>query len=369
MYEGHEVTAMGITRGKKEKSVESVGWKKKLLFGCVFLFSTLILAIVFAPFILVYYVTRGPVLYQDKVTIDKPLQEVYKASDFLLDDKMLPIRTKDGFSLWASEIEVENPKAVVIYLTDIKEPSITYFYGHAKWMKDNGYASVLLETRAHGESEGDVIGLGYTEVNDVRAVVEYIMKQERYRNVPIVLQGVSMGGAGAINAFGQIPEIDALIAMSAYTSVEDVINDSMRNRGIPEFLCKIERPLVKCALTMVYGREAVETLKPIEQIKNANDRPVFFISSKEDLKVLVENINRFREANPEAEYWVRDSSEHLIIDDGDFTNVEKDTEYCNRILDFLDKVRKVKQNVLSMTKKAYFFCSFLNIRSCYFFER
>lgn len=358
MFEGHEVTAMRITRGKKEKSMEIIGWKKKLLFGSVFVLATLVLAVVFAPFILVYYITRGPVLYHEKPTLDNPLQEVYKASDFLLEDKMLPIRTKDGFSLWASEIEAENPKAVIIYLTDIKQPSVTYFYGHAKWMKDNGYASILLETRAHGESEGDVIGLGYTEVNDVRAVVEYIQKQEQYLDVPIVLQGVSMGGAGAINAFGQIPEIDALIAMSAYTSVEDVINDSMRSRGVPEFLCKVERPLVKFALSIVFGKDAVETLKPIEQIKNTNDRPVFFISSKEDMKVLIENINRFREANPEAEYWVRDSSEHLIIDDGDFINVEKDTEYCNRILDFLDKVRKAKQNVLSMTKKAHFSCPF-----------
>ncbi|HCL04338.1 MAG TPA: lysophospholipase [Lachnoclostridium phytofermentans] len=346
---------MRITRRKKEKSMENIGWRKKLLFGSVFLLATLVLAVVFAPFILVYYITRGPVLYQEKPTLDNPLQEIYKASDFLLEDKMIPIRTQDGFSLWASEIEVENPKAVVIYLTDNKQPSITYFYGHAKWMKDNGYASILLETRGHGESEGNVIGLGYTEVNDVRAVVEYIMKQERYLDVPIVLQGVSMGGAVAINAFGQIPEVDALIAMSAYTSVEDAIIESMRNHGVPEFLCKIERPLVKFALSIVYGRDAVETLKPIDQIKNANDRPVFFISSKEDMKVSIENINRFREANPEAEYWVRDSSEHLINDDSDFTNVEKDTEYCNRILDFLDKVRKAKKNVLSMTKNGSFF--------------
>ncbi|ABX40462.1 hypothetical protein Cphy_0072 [Lachnoclostridium phytofermentans ISDg] len=345
---------MRITRGKKEKSAEIIGWRKKLLFGCVFLLATLVLAVVFAPFILVYYITRGPVLYQVEASFDHPLQEVYKASDFLLEDKMLPIRTQDGFSLWASEIEVENPKAIVIYLTDLKQPSITYFYGHAKWMKDNGYASILLETRGHGESDGDVIGLGYTEVNDVKAVVEYIQKQECYRDVPIVLQGFSMGGAVAINAFGQIPEIDALIAMSAYTSTEDAMIDSMRDHGVPEFLCKIERPLIKFALSIVFGRDAVETLKPIEQIKNANDRPVFFISSKEDLKVSLENIRRFREVNPEAEYWVRDSAAHLDIDDNDFTNVEKDTEYCNRILDFLDKVKKAKQNVLSMTKKAYF---------------
>lgn len=352
---------MRITRGKKNKVMERIGWRKRLLFGSIFLLITLVLAIVFVPLIGVYYITRGPILYQGEANLDYPLQNIYQASDFGLENKMLPIRTKDGYSLWATEIEVEKPEAVIIYLTDIRQPSITYFYGHAKWMKEKGYASILLETRGHGESEGNVIGLGYTEVNDVKAVVEYLRNEERYQDVPIVLQGVSMGGAAAINAFGQIPEIDALIAMSAYTSVEDAMIDSMKKHGVPEFLCKIERPLIKFALSIVFGRDAVESLKPMEQIKNTNDRPVFFISSKEDSKILIENINRFKEVYPEAEYWVRDSSEHYIIDDSDFTNVEKDTEYCNRILEFLDKVKKAKKNVLSMTKKGLFLLPFLKL--------
>ena len=358
MYEGYEVTVMGKTRGKIDKGIETIGWKKKLLHGSVFVLITLVLIIVFAPFIGVYYITRGPILYHGEATLDYPLQDIFQAPDFGLEDKMLPIRTKDGHSLWTSEIEVDNPKAVIIYLTDIRQPSITYFYDHARWMKEKGYASILLETRGHGESEGDVIGLGYTEVNDVKAVVEYIMKEERYQDVPIVLQGVSMGGAVAINAFGQIPEIDALIAMSAYTSIEDTMIDMMRKYGVPEFLCKIERPLIKFALSIVFGRDAVETLKPVEQIKNANGRPVLFISSKEDSKVLIQNIKRFQEAYPEAEYWVRDSSEHLILNDINFINVEEDTEYCNRILEFLEKVRKARQNVLSKTKKGLFFLAF-----------
>ena len=315
---------MRITRGKKNKVMERIGWRKRLLFGSIFLLITLVLAIVFVPLIGVYYITRGPILYQGEANLDYPLQNIYQASDFGLENKMLPIRTKDGYSLWATEIEVEKPEAVIIYLTDIRQPSITYFYGHAKWMKEKGYASILLETRGHGESEGNVIGLGYTEVNDVKAVVEYLRNEERYQDVPIVLQGVSMGGAAAI-------------------------------------LCKIERPLIKFALSIVFGRDAVESLKPMEQIKNANDRPVFFISSKEDSKILIENINRFKEVYPEAEYWVRDSSEHYIIDDSDFTNVEKDTEYCNRILEFLDKVKKAKKNVLSMTKKGLFLLPFLKL--------
>lgn len=127
-------------------------------------------------------------------------------------------KTQDGLNIWCSEIFVENPKAVIIYLTGIIQPSITYFYGHVEWMRENGIATILLEVRGHGQSDGKRICLGYEEVNDVRAVVDYIKSEEEYKDVPVILHGVSMGGAIAVNTFGQIDEVDALIAMSAYSS-------------------------------------------------------------------------------------------------------------------------------------------------------
>lgn len=38
--------------------------------------------------------------------------------------------------------------------------------------------------RAHGESDGDVICVGYKEHLDVRAVVDYIKANDRYNDVP-----------------------------------------------------------------------------------------------------------------------------------------------------------------------------------------
>lgn len=318
--------------------MERIGWKKRLLSGGILLLIIIALTILFAPFITVYYVTRGPVVYQNEVTEKFPLQGVYEAADFGLEEKMIPIRTDDGYSLWASEIEAQNPKAVIIYLTGIRQPSITYFYPHAKWMKEEGYASVLLEVRGHGQSQGDGVGLGYTEVSDVKAVVDYLLQDEKYQDVPIIVQGMSMGGAIAVNSFGQIPQIDGLIAMSTYSSFEDAVIDTLRRHGAPELLCKIERPLVKMALSFVFGSEKVNTLKPIEQIKNAQGRPVLFISTQEDKEVLVKNMERFQEVYPEGEYFIRDSWEHFIVKDCDFLNVTKDTEYCNLILTFLKRV-------------------------------
>lgn len=287
------------------------------------------------PLIIVLFLTNGHVNYKGYATEDYPLQEIYDASDFELDAAELELITEDDYKLWASEVFIEQPKAVIIYLSGIRQPSVTYFYGHSKWMQKNGYASILLELRGHGQSEGHQICMGYQEVADVKAVVDYIKSQQKYNNVPIVLHGVSMGGAVAINSFGQIPEIDGLIAMSAYSSAEDIICDSMKQYHIPQFICDMEKPLFHIGLKLIFGENA-DILRPIEQIKNVGDRPAFLIACMGDTSVPSINTQRLMENAPNCDFWFRDSSDHFIIDGSDFVNMEEDTEYCKKILSFLE---------------------------------
>ncbi len=59
-------------------------------------------------------------------------------------------------------------EAVVLFLSGLQEPSVTAFLGHARMLAERGYASLLLEVRAHGESEGDRIALSFHDHRDVR---------------------------------------------------------------------------------------------------------------------------------------------------------------------------------------------------------
>lgn len=268
------------------------------------------------------------------------MQDIYEASDFDLNESQMYLTTEDGLSIWTSEIYIEQPKAVVIYLTGIVQPSITYFYGHAKYMQENGFASFLLEVRGHGNSDGNRICLGYNEVNDVKAVVDYIKSNPKYEGIPIILHGVSMGGAVAINSFGQLKDVDGLIAMSAYSSFEDVVIDIMNNIGIPKIIQKLERPILSTSLKLMFGSNSVNNMKPLEQIKNAGDRPVLLIACTKDTEVPMDSMLRLKEANPDVDTWLRDSWEHFIVKDCDFKNMSKDTEYCDRILTFLNKFNR-----------------------------
>lgn len=310
---------------------------KRIIKACSVLLFICCLFMIITPFVAMPIFLNKHVDYKGYATENYPLQDIYFASDYSLDENQMYLRTQDGLNLWCSEIYVEKPKAVIIYLTGIMQPSITYFYGHAAWMKENGYATILLEVRGHGQSDGNRICLGYEETNDVRAVVDYIKSQEKYKGVPIVLHGVSMGGAIAVNAFGQIDEIDALIAMSVYSSFEDAVIDLAEQNHIPRFIGTIEKPFVNLALKMLFGNDKVNEFKPIKQIKNAGERPVLLVACTGDTGVPAISTERLKKANPNVQIWVRDSWEHFIVKNCDFKNVSEDDEYCKTILEFLNQ--------------------------------
>lgn len=292
--------------------------------------------LIIVPFVGISIMVNRHINYRGYATKDYPLQDIYDAKDYGLNENQMYLETEDGLKVWSSEIYREQPKAVIIYLTGIEQPSITYYYGHAKYMKEEGYASILLEVRSHGRSEGNQIGLGYTEVKDVEAVVDYIRSEDKYKNVPIVIQGVSMGGTIAINAFGQIEEIDGLIAASAYSSVEDQILEMMTLYGVPRWVQTTLKPFCKMGLVWVFGGERVEKLQPVKQIKNGNGRPILLMACTGDTEVPPVNMERLQKANPDAKTWLRDSWEHFIIKECNFVDVAEDREYWNIIMSFLE---------------------------------
>ncbi len=310
----------------------------RLLKALLVALGVFVVVLLIAPFVIIPIATIGPIAYDGNTDLH-PLQDIYTPEEFgiLANERMLI--TEDGYSIWTSEVSVPVPKAIVIYLTGIQQPSVTYFYPHAKWMQENGYASLLLEVRGHGNSSGVRVCLGYEETRDVQAAVSYLKGQTKYADVPIVLHGVSMGGAIAINAFGQLPEVDGLIAMSAYSSFEDVVCDTMAQHSMPSPIIALERPLLRLASSLLFGKSIVEENTPLAQIQNIGERPALLIASEGDTSVPSVNMQRLLAVAPEhTQSWLLPSDAHFIVKDNDFSAVRQDTEYCKRILDFLEDV-------------------------------
>ena len=300
--------------------------RKTLLAGILILLTLISLGILIAmpPLIM------GPIINQHV-----QFQTVYHAKDFGLDATELTLRTADAYDISAFEVDTSDPKAVIIFMSGIHNPSVTAFFGHARMLKEHGYSSILYDMRAHGESEGDVISLGHLETLDTQAVVDYIRAKDEYSDLPIIVYGVSMGGAVAINSIGQIPEISGVISISAYSSWEDVFIENMVSLGAPNVLATIEKPFVKLYTLCKFGL-STSRVYPKKQIANLGDRPALIMHSTEDSQVRYANFERIMDEAPShVETWTRPGDYHFMTTD--LLQPENDLEYAQRVLEFLER--------------------------------
>jgi uncharacterized protein len=229
--------------------------------------------------------------------------------------------------------DFKGPKAVIICLSGIHNPSATAYFGHAKMFSKMGYATFIMEMRAHGESEGDMICIGYKEYKDVEAVVNHINLLPQYKNVPIVIMGLSMGAATAINSIGEIPQLAGLISLSSFSSAEDVLSDMMEQQ-VPAWL-KIPKFFIQLDLFFKYGKDIFKIV-PKKEITKLNGRPALLMHTKLDDNVPFKSFERLMKAAPAGiDTLTRNINEHFVCDS--FANPQKDTLYWGTVQRFLNK--------------------------------
>ena len=114
------------------------------------------------------------------------------------------IRSRDGLNLRARLIENGENRRFAILCHGYRAHSAS-MAGYAKGFFERGWSVLLPDARAHGESEGRWIGMGWPERLDLLDWVAELNR--RYAAPEIALMGVSMGGATVMNAAGEaLPE-------------------------------------------------------------------------------------------------------------------------------------------------------------------
>ncbi len=190
------------------------------------------------------------------------------------------IRARDGIRLHAFYLAAAEPSKKLVILHHGFTSHAADNATHAKFFHEQGYEVLLLDLRAHGESEGDYVGFGILDRFDTLEWVRCGRKRFG-ADVKVVLHGTSMGGATALMALG-LPEIQetvsAVIADCAYTSPADIISHVIqKDYHLP--------PAPIIALTSAYSQSAAgyrfDTCSTLDALKD-NRVPVLFIHGKED---------------------------------------------------------------------------------------
>ncbi len=190
------------------------------------------------------------------------------------------ITSEDNLSLhgyFAKNSTAQNRYVIVCHGYTSMASHMSYF---AKQFYDMNYSVLCVDARAHGESEGNVRGMGYLERRDIILWINEITKQNP--NAQIVLYGLSMGAATVLFTSGEsdLPScVKAVISDCAYTRVYEEIGNAVR--GFVWFLPNF--PLVDSASVVceIRGGYSFRDASCLESVKRSST-PTLFIHGSAD---------------------------------------------------------------------------------------
>lgn len=194
----------------------------------------------------------------------------------------------------------------------------------ARMLREAGYASLLFDFQAHGESPGRRITFGHLEAANARTAVALLRRDFQCKRVAAI--GQSLGGAAALLGEAAL-DVDALVLESVYPTIEDAVASRLRAR-LGE-LGALLTPLLTLQLGLRLDIDAGR-LRPIERIASFR-RPVLIIAGTEDRHTPLAQARRlFEAANEPKAFWAVDGAAHV-----DIHRFDPDG-YRRRVLGFLE---------------------------------
>lgn len=235
------------------------------------------------------------------------------------------LTSKDNLNLHASYID-QNSHIYMIMVHGYRGDGASII-SPIKQMKKAGYNLLIPDLRGHGFSEGDYIGMGWDDREDILQWIDYLLSKDSHAS--IILYGVSMGGATVMDVAGEkLPrQVKAIIEDCGYTSVWDIFKTHIDMNNIESEMALHMASLV----TKIRAGYYLEDVKPIEQVKKSQT-PILFIHGDQDNFVPFAMVNELYDA-------ANCPKEKLVIQGADHANsCSVNSElYYQTIFRFIDK--------------------------------
>lgn len=188
------------------------------------------------------------------------------------------ITSRDGLRLFGRLYPVEGSRVCEIFFHGWRGAALRDGCGAAGLTQAAGHSLLLVDQRAHGDSEGNVITFGIKEKYDCVDWARYVA--ERFGpDIKILLSGISMGASTVLMAssLDLPPEVKGISADCGYTSPEAIIRKVCRDMGISD---KIGYPFVRLG-ARVFGGFSIQDGGAIEAVKHTK-LPILIIHGDDD---------------------------------------------------------------------------------------
>ena len=136
----------------------------------------------------------------------------------------------DGLKLHATWFPQGECKRVVICFHGYTSQGMSDYIGLSGYYLQKGYSMLLVDERAHGQSEGKHIGFGCLDRQDALKWIEKVIK-DCGEDVEILLHGTSMGGATVLMTSGlKLPiQVKGIVSDCAFTSAKEVFTHVLKS--------------------------------------------------------------------------------------------------------------------------------------------
>lgn len=197
----------------------------------------------------------------------------------LLPHTELSIRSFDGLTLRGKYYEYAPGAPVELMFHGYRGTAERDLSGGVQRCFALGRSALIVDQRASGNSDGNVISFGVNESRDCLSWLD-LMISTFGPDVKIILTGISMGAATVMMAAGRpLPKnVVGVLADCGYTSAQDIIKKTIREMKLPP---KLAYPFVKLGARL-YGHFDLDELPPVEAMEKCSVPVIFFHGDADD---------------------------------------------------------------------------------------
>lgn len=193
----------------------------------------------------------------------------------------------------------------------------------ARMLRSAGYAVLLIDLPAHGESSGRTITFGLHEAKGVIAALGHLRHALPQERIGVI--GVSLGAASFVLSHAT-PAPDAVVLESMYPTLLEAVENRLSMR-LGEH-GRLLAPLLLMQLPLRLGISAAQ-LQPFREMPNLGS-PVLIASGSDDRHTTVEETLRlFRAAREPKELWIVQGAGHVDLHSHD------PVAYQDRVMPYL----------------------------------
>jgi pimeloyl-ACP methyl ester carboxylesterase len=278
-------------------------WLRRVAVAAVVLFASF--AFGWAPYYLAGIATTHRFQFPDRENAG------LTPKDFKLAYDDVSFASSDGTRLAGWWVPAPSPKGTVVMVHGLNRSRIE-MVRRVPFVHDAGWNALLFDLRHHGESAGAATTFGAKEKEDVRAAAG--LARERSA-VPVVLWGVSLGGASVVLAAAEDPSVAGVICDSSYRSLSDTVHHHLQLfRHFRWWLQLVPSWPTAEITTFWMGRRggfdpsAVDIQAAAARLAG---RPALFVANSEDVRMPKEiAFDLQRAAGPEAEVLIVPGKSH-----------------------------------------------------------